>query len=99
MSAAAGYTIERYWDTPTNHIYISNMTLTKESAVNLYEVCIILVPTEDAKKAGAVNQILVGPTTVVAKGEREAIAGVAAKNPKDIDASRIEVVVRPFKAA
>lgn len=63
----------------------------------LFEVAVLLIPTESEKKDGMGEQLLVGPKAVVAKDEKMAILTVGT-DPALVGspADRMRVLVRPF---
>ena len=64
----------------------------------IFEFAILLHPTEDEEKAGAVTQMLVEPTTVLA-ADVDAANILAARKIPDAHLERldrIEIAVRPF---
>lgn len=65
----------------------------------IFEVAIIEQPSTNEKEAGAVDRILLPPTAVSALSESSAIVAASRLLKGDVpDASRLLVVVRPFKS-
>lgn len=63
----------------------------------LFEVAIIERATEEGKKNGLVDRLILKPTAVVAVDEKGAIVQVGASiKTLEFEASRAEVLVRPF---
>ncbi len=64
----------------------------------LFEVAILEKPTKKEAEEGASEKLVFGPRAVVARDNQSAaIAAVMdGEVPKDIDRSRMEVLVRPF---
>jgi len=64
----------------------------------LFEVAILEKPTKKEAEEGASEKLVFGPKAVVARDNQSAaIAAVMdGEVPKDIDRSRMEVLVRPF---
>lgn len=64
----------------------------------LFEVAILSKPTKKESEEGASEKLAFGPKAVVARdGQSAAIAAVMdGEVPKDIEKSRMEVLVRPF---
>jgi hypothetical protein len=64
----------------------------------LYEVAILQKPTKKEAEDGASEKLVFGPKSVVANDDQSAaIAAVMDGDaPKNLDRSRMEVLVRPF---
>lgn len=66
----------------------------------LFEVAILEKPTKKQAEEGASERLVFGPTAVVARDSQgAAIAAVLEGSDdrmKDVDRSRMEVIVRPF---
>lgn len=65
----------------------------------LYEVAILELPKRDKEGNWAPEKLVLGPTTVISKDSQgAAIEAVLANTEalKDIDRSRMSVLVRPF---
>ena len=62
----------------------------------LYEVAIIEHPTKDEADAGAIETLVLAPTAVAARDEKAAAILVARDREFEVDANRMEVLVRPF---
>lgn len=64
----------------------------------LFEVAILQKPTKKEAEDGASEKLVFGPKAVVARDDQSAaIAAVLDGDvPKDLDKSRMEVLVRPF---
>jgi len=64
----------------------------------LYEVAILQKPTKKEAEDGASERLVFGPKSVVANDDQSAaIAAVMDGDaPRDLDRSRMEVLVRPF---
>lgn len=64
----------------------------------LYEVAILKTPTKKEEEEGGCESLVFGPKAVVATNPQS--AGVVAIRdesfPKEIDPSRLQVLVRPF---
>lgn len=66
---------------------------------NLYEVAVIELPTQkDEKENSALPRLIIPPTAVIARNDRDAAIKVALNNPviSDADPNRLEILVRPF---
>lgn len=64
----------------------------------LFEVAIIQKPTKKGAEEGEQEKLVFGPKGVVARDQQSAaIAAVLDEQlPKDVDRTRMEVLVRPF---
>lgn len=63
----------------------------------LFEVAILHKPTKKETEDGAQDKLVFGPKAVVAHNEQDAaISAVLDGAAKDIDRSRMEVLIRPF---
>lgn len=64
----------------------------------LFEVAIIQKPTKKEIDEGGQEKLVFGPKGVIARDQQSAaIAAVMAEDlPKDVDRTRMEVLVRPF---
>lgn len=62
----------------------------------LYEVAILEHPTEEQKKAGASEKLILSPKAIVAKDPTSAVVAAVMGEAKTGDPSRLEVLVRPF---
>lgn len=67
----------------------------------LYEVAILEQPTKKEREEGAFERLVFGPTAVIARDPQSAaIAAVTGAGAPTInDASRLEVLVRPFTSS
>jgi hypothetical protein len=82
---------------------ISYVTQTQkeQDSMTMYQVAIVLKPSVIAQQAGAVDKIIVQPTTVMALSDNAAIAQVAAENAEAIlalkeDKASIQVCTKRF---
>jgi hypothetical protein len=67
--------------------------------VPLFEVAILENPTRKAAEDGASQKLVFGPQAVVARDAQSAAINAVldgAELSKDVDRSRLEVLVRPF---
>jgi len=64
----------------------------------LFEVAILQKPTKKEAEDGASEKLVFGPKCVVARDDQSAAieAVMDGEVPRDIERSRIEVLVRPF---
>jgi hypothetical protein len=65
----------------------------------LYEIAILKKPTKkEAEEQGATEELLFGPTPIVARDPQSALIAVIAQKNEDIkiDPNRCEVLIRPF---
>lgn len=64
----------------------------------LFEVAILQKPTKKEAEDGACERLMFGPKSVIANDDQSAaIAAVMdGEAPRDLDRSRMEVLVRPF---
>jgi len=64
----------------------------------LFEVAILERPTKKEAEDGKSERLVLKPTAVVAADEQSAaIAAVMDNSPKELDRTRMEVIVRPFE--
>ena len=66
----------------------------------VFEVVIVEKPTKKAAEDGAVERLIYGPKAVVAKDSQTAAIGAVmdGEMPKDVDLTRVDVLIRPFSA-
>lgn len=65
----------------------------------LYEVVVLEKPTKKAAEEGALEKVMFGPTTIVAKDDKAAgLSAIMDNGPAlaGADRSRLEVLIRPF---
>ena len=65
----------------------------------LYEVAVLELPTKkDEEERNALPRLVIAPTAVVARDDRDAAIKVAleAQEIRDADKDRLQVLVRPF---
>lgn len=64
----------------------------------LYEVAILQTPTKKEAEDGAGEKLVFGPKCVVSRDQQSAAieAVMDGEVPRDIERSRMEVLVRPF---
>lgn len=64
----------------------------------LFEVAILQKPTKKEAEDGASEKLVFGPKPVVANNEQDAAISAVMDGavPKDLDRSRMEVLIRPF---
>jgi hypothetical protein len=64
----------------------------------LFEVAILQKPTKKEAEDGASERLVFGPKSVVARDDQSAAieAVMDGEVPRDIERSRMEVLVRPF---
>lgn len=62
----------------------------------LFEVAIIKKPTMKEQEEGGVEELVFGPTAVVAQDGQSAAISAVTGSGKTIDMQRCEVLVRPF---
>jgi hypothetical protein len=64
----------------------------------LFEVAILQKPTKKEAEDGASEKLVFGPKSVVARDDQSAAieAVMDGEVPRDIERSRMEVLVRPF---
>ena len=65
----------------------------------LFEVAILLEPTSNEEADGKLEEIIIPPTPIIAKNLESAGVAVSVKfadKLKDVDTSRMKVLVRPF---
>ena len=65
----------------------------------LYEVAILEVPTvKEIEELGKSERLVFGPQAVVAKDQQSAaVAAVMAAGKLEVEESRMQVLIRPFK--
>ena len=63
----------------------------------VFEVVIIEVPSKTAADEGALETLVLGPTTVVARNGQTAAILASRKMDVPGDPGRMEVIVRPFR--
>jgi hypothetical protein len=69
----------------------------RQDEMALYEVAVLLKPTENEQKDGQEETLLLAPTAVVAKDDKTAAMLVAGREElKGQPQSRMKVLVRPF---
>jgi hypothetical protein len=66
----------------------------------VFEIVIIERPTKKQAEDGAIERLILGPKAVVAKDGQAAAIGAVMGNdmPKDLDLTRVDVLIRPFSA-
>lgn len=66
----------------------------------VFEIAIIEKPTKKAAEDGAIERLIFGPKAVVAKDSQSAAIGavMGGDMPKNVDLTRIDVLIRPFSA-
>jgi hypothetical protein len=65
----------------------------------LFEIAVVLEPTEKDAKNGALEELVIEPTTLVAKDEKSAAMTILLKQAEALgkyDIGRLKVLVRPF---
>jgi hypothetical protein len=64
----------------------------------LFEVAMIMHPTQKEKEDGVMEKLIMEPEPVIARDEQQAAVAAVMKNKGSIecDMSRVEVLVRPF---
>lgn len=72
--------------------------LNQETDMPLYEVAIIKQPTDEERKQGKMEELILGPTPVIGLNDKGAAIQAASELPpeKKKDLARAEVLVRPF---
>ncbi len=66
----------------------------------VFEVCVVQRPSKKELEDGGVEKLLYGPKAVVARDGQAAAIGAVMNGdmPKDIDLTRVDVLIRPFSA-
>jgi hypothetical protein len=86
--------------TPPEGEEVMNGSEVQDGSTGLYEVSALKRPTVLAAQGGAVSEVILPPTTVVASGRSSAIAIAARKiasTVTDTDLQRVDWMVRRFK--
>jgi hypothetical protein len=67
----------------------------------LFEVAVLQRPTKKEEEEGAIEKLVFGPKSVVARDPQSAVlaAILSGEKPADFDMTKAEVLVRPFAAA
>ena len=71
-------------------------TQAKGEVMPLFEVAIIRKPTVKEQDDGGVEELVFGPTAVIASDSQSAAISAVTKSEKPVDMQRCEVLVRPF---
>ena len=66
--------------------------------LQLFDVAILFVPTDKQREEGAIEQVVLEPTSILAKSEQDALLQGAFKVPEEFKdrTAQLEVAVRPF---
>lgn len=66
----------------------------------VFEIVIIEKPTKKQHEDGAIERLILGPKAVVAKDQQAAAIGavMGSDMPKDLDLTRVDVLIRPFSS-
>lgn len=66
--------------------------------MQLFDVAILFVPTDKQREDGAVEEVVLEPTSILAKSEQDALFQVSFKIPEAFKdkTAQLEVAVRPF---
>lgn len=65
----------------------------------LYEIAILEKPTKEQAKNGKTEKLILGPCAIVAEDDRSAFVSLVmdhSEELKEVDKTRMEVLVRPF---
>jgi hypothetical protein len=65
----------------------------------LFQVAVVERPTEKEEEDGAVEKILVEPTTIVAKSQNAVAMKIVQEHSsklRDADPDRVDILIRPF---
>lgn len=66
--------------------------------LQLFDIAILFVPTDKQREEGQTEEVVVAPTTILAKSEQDALFQASFRVPEEFKTktAQLEVAVRPF---